>query len=64
MSEGFALQEVHGPEVGKDFERFAYSPVPGQFGVLFMDLTVRRKAEEQSRRRASIMGDSFAQGPP
>ena len=36
--------------LGRDYEVFAYRPAPGQFAVIFLDITDRMKAEEELRR--------------
>ena len=33
------------PPLGKHYEVFAYRPAPGQFAVLFLDITERKQAE-------------------
>ncbi|RPI22415.1 MAG: PAS domain S-box protein [Acidobacteria bacterium] len=38
--------------LGKDFEVIAYSPRHGQFAVLFLDVTERKRTEEEVRRTA------------
>jgi PAS domain S-box-containing protein len=40
----------YSPVLKRHYEVFAYCPVPGQFGVLFMDITDRKQAEEALRR--------------
>jgi PAS domain S-box-containing protein len=39
--------ENYSPALKRHFEVFAYRPAPGQFAVLFMDITERRLAEEE-----------------
>lgn len=41
--------ERHSSAVGRDYEVFAYRPAPGQFAVIFMDITGRKRAEETLR---------------
>ncbi len=41
--------ENYAKELGRHYETFAFCPQPGQFGVLFLDVTDRKKAEEQKR---------------
>jgi PAS domain S-box-containing protein len=36
--------------LGRDYEIFAYRPAPGQFAVIFMDITDRRRAGEALRQ--------------
>jgi len=36
--------------LGRDYEVFAYRPAPGQFAVIFLDITDRMKIEEALRR--------------
>jgi PAS domain S-box-containing protein len=38
--------ENHSTALNKDFEVFAYCPLPGQFAVLFIDITERRKLDQ------------------
>jgi PAS domain S-box-containing protein len=40
----------YSPVLKRHYEVFAYCPAPGQFGVLFMDITERKQAEEALRR--------------
>jgi hypothetical protein len=40
---------------GKHFEIFSYSPAPGQFAVLFTDITGRQKAEEENRAQGDLL---------
>lgn len=35
---------------GRDYDVYAYSPSPGQFAVVFMDITERKKAERALKR--------------
>jgi PAS domain S-box-containing protein len=44
--------------LGKDFEVIAYSPRPGQFATLFVDVTERKRAEEALRRAADELARS------
>jgi PAS domain S-box-containing protein len=37
-------------ELGRHFDVFAYRPAPEQFAVLFMDITARKRVEEELRR--------------
>ena len=48
-------REVFCPFFGRHFELLAYSPVPGQFAVLFMDITGRKEAEARSQARTEEM---------
>jgi PAS domain S-box-containing protein len=38
--------ENHSPVLNRDYEVFAYCPAPGQFAVLFIDITERRKLDQ------------------
>jgi PAS domain S-box-containing protein len=38
--------ENHSPVLNKDYEVFAYCPAAGQFAVLFIDITERRKLDQ------------------
>ena len=40
----------YSPALKRHYEVFAYCPAPRQFGVLFMDITERKRAEEELRR--------------
>ena len=42
--------ESHTSALGRDYEVFAYRPAPGQFAVIFLDITDRKQAEEALRR--------------
>ena len=42
--------ESHSSVLGRDYEVFAYRPAPGQFAVIFLDITERIEAEEELRR--------------
>jgi len=48
-------QEAHWAQVDRHFEIFAYSPAPGQFAVLFMDITSRKAVEERNRIQAASL---------
>ncbi|MFB3852802.1 MAG: MEDS domain-containing protein [Vicinamibacterales bacterium] len=37
--------EDYSPVLGRYYEVFAYQPAPGQFAVIFMDVTVRKRSE-------------------
>ncbi len=39
--------EHYSPRLARWFEEFAYCPAPGQFAVLFMDITERKRSEEE-----------------
>ena len=41
--------ESRSTALGRDYEVFAYRPAPGQFAVIFMDITDRGQAEESLR---------------
>jgi PAS domain S-box-containing protein len=41
--------ESHSSALGRSYEIFAYRPAPGQFAVIFRDITDRRQAEESLR---------------
>ena len=45
-----AGMENHAAELGKYFEVRAFRPAPGQFAVVFSDVTAQRKAEMEMRR--------------
>ena len=47
--------EAYWPHGDRHFEIFSYSPLPGQFAVLFMDITSRREAEEKTRVQARVL---------
>ena len=49
--------ENYSPALKKHFEVFAYSPEPGQFAVLFRDITERKRAEEELRERERLFQD-------
>ena len=42
----------YSPMLKRHYEVYAYCPAPRQFGVLFMDITERKEAEEVLRRHA------------
>ena len=42
--------ESHSSALGRDYEVFAYRPAPGQFAVIFLDITARKQAEEAIRK--------------
>jgi len=50
--------ENHSEALGKDFEVIAYSPRRGQFAALFLDVTERKKAEEEIQRAVAELGRS------
>jgi len=41
--------------LGRDYEVFAYRPAPGQFAVIFMDITDRLQAEESLRASYDLL---------
>jgi len=43
--------EQHSSELGKYFEVHAFCPVPGQFACIFQDISSRKQAEEDLRKR-------------
>jgi PAS domain S-box-containing protein len=47
--------ESHSTALGRDYEVFAYRPAPGQFAVIFMDITDRRRAEESLRASYDLL---------
>ena len=47
--------EHYSPILKRHYEIHAYSPVPGQFATLFMDITRRKLAEEERRRLEAQM---------
>jgi PAS domain S-box-containing protein len=47
--------ESHASHLGRDYEVFAYRPAPGQFAVIFMDITDRRRAEESLRASYDLL---------
>ena len=48
---GESVEFVHHSEVlGKDFEVLAYAPAPGQFAVVFHDVTEQLRAEEEKKK--------------
>ena len=47
--------ESHSSVLGKDYEVFAYRSAPGQFAVIFMDITDRRRAEESLRASYDLL---------
>ena len=44
-------REVKTSDVGRDWETIAYSPRPGEFAVIFNDVTERRQAEAAAEQR-------------
>ena len=46
--------ENYSPALDQHFEVFAYCPRPGQFAVLFMDITARKHVEEKNAWLASF----------
>ena len=49
--------ENYSPALKKHFEVFAYRPEPGQFAVLFRDITERKRMEEELRERERLLQD-------
>jgi PAS domain S-box-containing protein len=47
--------ESHSSVLGRDYEVFAYRPAPGQFAVIFLDITVRKQAEESLRASYELL---------
>jgi PAS domain S-box-containing protein len=47
--------ESHASALGRDYEVFAYRPAPGQFAAIFLDVTVRRRAEESLRTSYELL---------
>jgi PAS domain S-box-containing protein len=45
--------ENFSPVLGKTYEVYSYRPSPGQFAVLFMDVTERRRMEEELKKYGS-----------
>ena len=50
--EPFAYQN-YARELGKYYDAFAFRPEPGQFAVVFTDITERKRAEDSTSRRAN-----------
>jgi PAS domain S-box-containing protein len=44
--------------LGRDFDAFAWRSAPGQFAVVFSDVTARKRAEQELRHLASIVESS------
>ena len=47
--------ENYAPSLKRHYEVFAYRPAPRQFAAIFMDITERRKAEEEIRRNKELL---------
>jgi PAS domain S-box-containing protein len=47
--------ESHSSALGRDYDIFAYRPAPGQFAVIFMDITNRRRAEQSLRASYELL---------
>ena len=47
--------ESHSSALGRSYEIFAYRPAPGQFAVIFLDVTARRQAEDSLRASYDLL---------
>jgi PAS domain S-box-containing protein len=52
--------ENYAPGLGRHYEVFAYRPAPRQFAVIFVDITARKRAEDELRRAAEDLKRSNA----